>query len=90
MGADTDDNGQFRFDGAQLGIDIGRLVRCLGLRVGQLALEARQGVQHFLGAMHQEYRLAAPFSHDLLARLDLAYVHLHRRASRLRLGTGEP
>ena len=90
MGADADDHRQFRLDRAKLGIDVLRLLRGLGVRVGQLSFEARQGVQHLLRAVHDEYRLAAPFSDDLLTWIDLAHVHLHRRASSLGFGTGEP
>src|SRR5690606_42103068 len=49
-----------------------------------------QIVQDLFGTTKDEHRLTAPFRHHLLARFDLADIHLHRCTCGLGLGAREP
>ncbi|MNL61421.1 hypothetical protein D3C87_1853400 [compost metagenome] len=88
--AQTYQDQDLRLDRADYRIDVGRLNRCLGIRVSQLAGDFPQILQNHVGSTNNEYRLAAPFSNHLLTRLDLADIDLHRCTSSLCLGTREP
>ncbi|MNP33349.1 hypothetical protein D3C76_1265840 [compost metagenome] len=90
MGADTDQDEDFRLDRAADRIHVGRLHGSLGLRVGHAVVDLREIREDLLGTAHDEHRLTTPFGDDLLARLDLAYIHLDRCTRGLGLGTGQP
>lgn len=90
VGADTDQQQNFRLDRANFLIDVSGLVGILRVGVGQLALDLLQISQDFLGTTNDEHWLTAPFSNHLLAWIDLADIHLHRCTCGFRLGTGKP
>ncbi len=89
MGADADDDEVFRLDRAFLALDVIGLHRALRLRVGDLVVDLLQRLDHFLGAVNDPHRLAAPLDAHHLARGELADIGFDRGAGRLGALGGE-
>ncbi|MCY1454845.1 hypothetical protein D9M71_719380 [compost metagenome] len=90
MGAQTDQHQDLRLDRTVFRVDVGRLNRCLGFRVGEVTGDLLEVAKDLFGAADDEDRLATPFSNHLLTWLYLGDIDLHRCTCGFRLGTGKP
>src|SRR5262249_33299080 len=76
-------------DRAVLVLAVRRLLRRVGIRIGEPRIELRQRLEHRLRAIDDPHDLAAPLDVDLLSGLELGDVDVDGRAGGLRALAGE-
>src|SRR5690606_19099160 len=90
VSTESNDNQQLGLDRTNLRVDVGRLLGRFRVRVGNRVGQLAQVGNRLLATTQDEYRLPAPLGDHLLARLNLADIHLNRCPGRLGLGTWKP